>query len=43
MKKQYIIPEMTAQKVNFQMSICVNSVQSNVGMEFIGNTDENPI
>ena len=43
MKKQYIIPEMTARQVNFQMNLCVGSVRSNLNIQYIGNTGEDPI
>ena len=42
MKKHYIIPEMTARQVNFQMNICVNSVQGNLDLQ-LGVDEGDPI
>ncbi len=43
MKKLYIQPETTSQQTRFAANLCVGSVQSNVNLDYIGNTDEDPI
>ena len=43
MKKLYIQPASKSQEMHFTGNLCVGSVQSNVNLEFIGDTDGDPI
>ena len=43
MKKLYIQPATKSQVTCFTTNICIGSVKTNVNMQYIGNTDEDPI
>jgi len=43
MKKLYIQPKTESQQTRFTANLCVGSVKSNLNLNYIGNTDEDPI
>ena len=43
MKKLYIQPVTESQLMHCTSNLCVGSVHDNLGLDFIGNTDEEPI
>ena len=42
-KKFYIQPITESQETRFTTNICIGSVRSNVNLNYIGNTGEDPI